>query len=375
MIPYLILIFVPLIFLFVASTANIKEYHGKWSVSIGMDQRVQNNSLLIPVFFVIFFILLALRDESIGRDLGNYKVHFESVSHMTLKEVFLRDGDLLYDLLAWAVGRFTKSYRVFLIIVAALVLIPIANLYSEDRRLGFLKILLFMNLPVFVMIFSGLRQSIAFAIGCIAYKFVRKKQILPFLALSFVAFGFHHSAFIVFLLYPLYHIKLTKRHLWFIIPSIAVVFIYNKPIFLWLTNIANMLFGEDYSTNISNTNAYAMLILFILLALFAYIVADENKIDEETSGLRNFLLFSVVLQCFSPVHTLAMRMNYYYILFIPILIPKIIKNGNYTFKEMGYIANGVMTLFFLAYYLITLYNGCTTGVSSLDTYPYAPFWQ
>ena len=69
MIPYLILIFVPLLFSVVASTAVLKEYHGKWSLSVGIDRNIQKNSLLIPVFFIIFFIVLALRDESIGSDI------------------------------------------------------------------------------------------------------------------------------------------------------------------------------------------------------------------------------------------------------------------------------------------------------------------
>ena len=83
----------------------------------------------------------------------------------------------------------------------------------------------------------------------------------------------------------------------------------------------------------------------------------------------------MLLQCFVPLHSLAMRMNYYYLLFIPILIPKVIKNSKYYFNEVGYLANGVLSLFFLIYYLIKTYVSCSTGISSLGTYPYIPFWQ
>ena len=116
-----------------------------------------------------------------------------------------------------------------------------------------------------------------------------------------------------------------------------------------------MLFNEDYNAVIKENNAYSMLILFILLAIFSYAVLDEKRADQETLGLRNFLLFSVLLQCFAPLHTLAMRVNYYYLLFIPILIPKVIKNSKYYFNEVGYLANGVLSLFFLIYYLIKVY--------------------
>lgn len=375
MIPYLILIFVPLLFSVVASTAVLKEYHGKWSLSVGIDRNIQKNSLLIPVFFIIFFIVLALRDESIGVDVKQYRILFDSIAHMELDEVFQKEGDLLYNLLNWIVSRFTENYRIFLIIVAGIILMPIAKLYGEDREFGFLKIIMFMVLPVFIMIFSGFRQAIAFSVGTIVYKYVREKKIFKVLIFSFIALGFHHSAFIIFLFYPLYHINLKRRQLWLVIPVIALVFAFNKPIFLWLTELATTLFYEDYNTEITETNAYSMLILFILLAIFSYAVLDEKHADQETLGLRNFLLFSVLLQCFVPLHSLAMRMNYYYLLFIPILIPKVIKNSKYYFNEVGYLANGVLSLFFLIYYLIKTYVSCSTGISSLGTYPYIPFWQ
>ena len=53
-----------------------------------------------------------------------------------------------------------------------------------------------------------------------------------------------------------------------------------------------------------------MLILFALFTVFAFIIPDELIIDKETTGLRNFLLLSLVLQMFAPLHSLAMRLNY-----------------------------------------------------------------
>ena len=118
-----------------------------------------------------------------------------------------------------------------------------------------------------------------------------------------------------------------------------------------------------------------MLILFALFTIISYILPDDKAIDRETIGLRNFLLFAVLLQCFAPVHYLAMRMNYYFIMFIPILIPKVLKNTKYHFGDVAWLAKIVMNGFFLVYYLFNTYVSCQTGLSALDTYPYKFFWE
>lgn len=375
MIPYLVLLFVPFLFSCVAFTATVREKNRKWSLSVGTDKKILNNSFMLPAFFFLLFLLLALRDEYIGRDLQNYHSFFDNYSSASLKEVFEAERDVLYWLLNWVVGQFTDSYQIFLAIVAAITLLPIAKLYCEDREYGFLKIILFVNMSTFIMLFSGLRQAIAMSIGLIAYEFVRKKKLLWFLLTVIIAWGFHHTAFMLFLLYPLYHVTLRKRHLWFVVPIIVAVFAFNKQIFSFMTNVLSSLFGEKYDMPIESTGAITMLILFILLLVLSYILPDDQKIDRETIGLRNYLLMVVLLQCFAPVHSLAMRMNYYFILFVPILVPKILKNTKYHFGDVAWLAKVVMNWFFLLYYLYTTYVSCQTGISDLRTYPYKFFWE
>jgi hypothetical protein len=87
------------------------------------------------------------------------------------------------------------------------------------------------------------------------------------------------------------------------------------------------------------------------------------------------LLAAVVFQCFAPINNLAMRLNYYFIVFIPVLIPKILKNAKKFPNDVVLFIKACFTVFFTAYFLYTTYVSCKTGVSALDTYPYIPFWQ
>ncbi|MBQ9780410.1 MAG: EpsG family protein [Clostridia bacterium] len=330
---------------------------------------------MLPVFFSLLIVLLSVRHISIGNDTYNYAEFFARYIRADFSEVFKYGSDFLYWLLNWLVGKVTQNFQWFLTIVALLSVIPVAKVYCDDREYGFLKIILFVNMSTFVMLFSGLRQVLAMAMGLVAYEFVRKKKFWWFLIFATVALGFHHSAFVVYLFYPLYHVSFKKKHLWFIVPGLLLVFIFNKPIFTWATSILNSVLGEKYAATIENTGAYTMLILFALFLVLAYVLPDEKKMDRETIGLRNFLIMAVILQCFAPVHTLAMRLNYYFVIFIPVLIPKILKNTKSNYKEVAWLASIVLTAFFTVYYLYTTYVSCKTGISSLNTYPYVPFWK
>ena len=375
MFPYVILMFAPLLVYQVSVTRRENRTGKEWSFSIGKEPQVLYNSLIVPLFFLLYFLLLSFRSELLGKDLLNYKDYFAYYSSVGFNVVLKEDQDILYWVLNWVVGKFTDNYQIFLTVVAAITVFPIAKLYSEDKQYGFLKIVLFMNMSIFVMLFSGLRQSIAISIALIAYDFVRKKKPFWFLLFALIAWGFHHTGFMILLYYPLYHMKLNKNQLWFIVPTIGVIFVFNKQIFGWASNIMLSIMGDKYDVEMEDTGAYLMIILFALFAIAAYFFPDEKKMDAEAFGLRNFLLMAVLLQCFAPVHTLVMRLNYYFIIFVPIIVPKIFKYSKDNIKDVAKITKGVIVGFFVVYYLYTTYQSCRTGESALNTYPYVPFWE
>ena len=225
------------------------------------------------------------------------------------------------------------------------------------------------------MLFSGLRQSMAMAVGIIAYKFVREKKLLSFIIICFVALGFHHSAFVLFLMYPLYHIAFKKKDLWYIIPIIGLVIIFNRQIFTSLANLM-VLFSNKYEdVSITQTGAITTFLMFAAFTIFCYIIPDESKMDKEMFGLRNILLFSMVLQSFASLHLLAMRMNYYYMIFIPIIVAKVIDIPKDRYKQVAKLGGLIIAVFLFGYFFMGLYRDYITGESALNTVPYKFFWE
>jgi hypothetical protein len=371
MVPYILLIFVPLLFSFVTFYRRGEKH----IAIVGGSRKVLQNSCVLPVFFIILILMLSLRDETIGRDLGRYKYYFNRTAVLELEHLDRVNLDALYVLLMWLVSRFTDDFQIFLVVVAVITVLPVAKLYCEDREHSFLKIILFVNMSNFVLLFSGLRQSIAMAVGIIAYQYVREKKPLSFLLAAIIAFGFHHSAFMIFSFYPLYYAKFKKKHLWVIIPAIVLAFAFNKTIFSIAVNVLRLISNEKYSVAMSSTGAYTMLLLFAAFAVFSYMIPNEKLMDQETLGLRNILLAAVVLQGFAPIHNLAMRLNYYFIIFIPILIPKILKYAKKFSYDVVLFMKVCIIVVLGGYYLLIAYFSCKSGVSALDTYPYVPFWK
>ena len=374
MLPYFLLIAIPLVFTFVAFDRKA-ESGAALRIGFNRAEPVQQHNLALPVFFLLLFVMLACRSDQMGTDTQAYREAFEVYGQQSLKYFDLWRAESVFRFLNWVVYSATGNFQIFLTIIAGITLLPIMVLYCEDRHRSFMKIIVFVGMSTFVMAFSGIRQMLAVSLGVLAYMCVRNRKPVVFLLVSLLALGIHHSAFMILLMYPLYHLRLKKNHLWFVVPAVIAVFVFNSQIFGAL-NVLLAQYDESYEAiRTTSTGAYMSLILFAVFAAFSYIVPDESKMDSEMYGLRNFLLLTVVLQSFAPLHSMSMRMNYYYIIFIPITVAKFTDIPQLTYKRVARLAAIVITLYFLWDYINTIYTGYTTGISALDTVPYIPFWK
>lgn len=330
------------------------------------DQK--RNKVALSFFFLLLTLLVALRHEHVGTDTTNYVHYFLKYGRMEWREIFELTNETGFLLFNKVVSYLSTHPQVYLAVTSLVIVIMIYPTYKRLCVDASLTIVLYCIMPTFFMMFSGLRQMLAVGIGFIAYRFVRMKKIFPFMLTVLLAIFVHNSAFMLAFMYPLYHVNLSKKWLYVVVPTLIGIFVFNKPIFTYLCEILEQY--TRFSGTISSTGAYNMLILFAALAVFAYLIPQESNMDRETVGLRNFLLFSLVIQMFAPLHIWTMRMNYYYIVFIPLLIPRIIHYSSQRWNQVAIMGRHVMVAFFLLYFFINLYGG-----ESLDVFPYHFFWE
>lgn len=334
----------------------------------------ENKNPLLPIFFICLFLILALRNEAIGRDLDTYKIILTTHRQFSYNAYPIFSEEWLFKWFNIFISGFTKDYRVYLAIVAGITVLPIAITYCKQKNHGYVQMAVFVNMSTFIMLFSGLRQSLAIALGMIAYQFVKEKKLIWFLLFAYLALAMHHSGFMLFLMYPMYHVKLKKEHLIFVVPIIALIFIFKNRIFTFLNEILSES-SDNYGSEITETGSYISLLLFALITIFIYVVSSDERMDAEAFGLRNFLVLTVALQIFASLHPLSMRLNYYYIIFIPMAVGKCLNYKKEKYKEIADLGEFVLCVFFTFYFILTTYNSYKTGISALDTIPYRFFWE
>ena len=326
----------------------------------------------ISIFFVTLIAMLCLRDMACGIDLKNYYSFWRAaVNANSFQKALDAFGiEKGYAFLEYVVALFTDEFQIFLSVVALLCLVPVWLFYRKHAEMSMLAVLLFVNVAPFSMYFSGLRQSLAMAFAIPAYLLARKKKLIWFILVCAVATTLHNSAFVLVLLYPLCNVKLTLKWLYAVVPIMGAILVFSKQIFSFLVPI----FGGDYAEGYEigeNTGAYSILILLIIFAVYCFVIPDEEKIDDDTRALRNILLLAVCIQMFAPVHGLVMRVNYYFLPFVPVLIPRIVRRAKESMRQLVLISMIVMYSFFTVYFFYHAY----TGADILRIYPYIPFWK
>ena len=150
----------------------------------------------------------------------------------------------------------------------------------------------------------------------------------------------------------------------------AVIFVFKDRIFKFLLKF----FADEYQTKYGNqksNGAYTVLLLFIIFLIYSYFMIEDSLADKEVLGLRNIMVLATCMQFFASLNSVAMRVNYYFIPYIPLLISKVYFISNEENKKVATIANIIMIVFFFGYFFYKAY----TGNDTLQIFPYRAFWQ
>ncbi len=355
MLPYILLIVIPYIIAFILF--RIKK-----------DEEIVRK-YTFTIFFTIFFIILACRGLTVGNDLTNYKYYYTKCEEAGFKDILHIFGDeYFFYYLSWIISHLNGSFQILLIVIALVfTCVPLSILYKRESSRSILTIALFVGICPFAMYFSGLSQVTAMAFSVPIYYCCKNKKKWSYFVFTAIAYMFHKSAFMLLLMYPLYYIRFRKKHIPLIIAAIIVAYIGKKHIFTFMLRFAgkyNMYAATE------ETGSYTMLLLFLMLLAFCFILVPESKVDEQYIGMRNYLILIIFIQCFAPIHHLVMRLSYYYLLFVPVLISETIDRSSKKYRQIAEFASVVFIVFFTLYFF-------TLGVDAdkLNIIPYIPFWK
>lgn len=333
------------------------------------DEKHSNFSIVL--FFAIWCVMLALRSTKCGADLVNYEVLFYHTQNLEFSDVFIYHPiEQLFFVFSWLVAQVNSDFRFFIVITACLCSGVIGWFYWKESEIAPLTILLFVTNAPFIMFYSGLRQSLAMLFILPAYYFTKRKRIIPFVLIVLLATYFHTSAIVMLFLYPIYHIPLKSKHFAIALGFVVCFFVLNSQIFNEVLPVLGERYIERYGT-IQETNGFAMWAFFVVFLVISFVLPNERKMTHELSGLRNILVLMVLIQGFAPVHTLAMRMNYYFIMLFPIIIPKILNRPKEGWENIAQFTKWGLVIFLTFFFFFKI--NFTENI--LRAWPYVAYWE
>ncbi len=308
--------------------------------------------ITITVFFVMYLFLLCFRDSTVGVDTGFYvNILFKQIQFLSWPElVNIKNMELGFTYLTKLISYF-GSMQIFIGSIAILSVVPVMYLYRNESEDAILCCSFFLISLLFEIYFSGMRQGVALGLSVPAYYFARKSKLIPFLLMVLIAVSFHTSALIIALIFPVYHAKITKKWLWFVIPLMVLFYSFKSSLFDYLLkNIQNdyTVKYEYLTTNFSGQ--IGLMTLFVLISLYSFFMLDETIANEDDIGLRNLLLLCTAIQFFTPLHPVVSRLNYYFILFIPVTLSRVNLKCQTRYRPISMMASFEMSIFFIFYF-------------------------
>ena len=324
------------------------------------------------VCFLTAFLMLAFRSQRMGSDLHydkdfGYLGAFESIAKIPFMQVLkmkfynYEKGFIIFTSL---VGKICNNRQFFLAVCAFFSLAPISKTIQRKQNMPVFSHIILLGLPSFLITFSGLRQALAIAICFYSLKYIERKELKKFILIIIFACFFHYSAFIFFIAYPLYWFKVNKTVRALSILLILFIYAFKRPLFKLLSR----LFIK--SVVFVNTGAFTLFAVFMTIYILCSVIIHSNKDTREfesDNGLLNLFFAACFCQVFSSLYNTAMRVGYYFMPFICLLLPQVTQRIN---KKSAFILKTTIGLCFIIYALYSFRNSTWAM-----TYPYLFFWE
>ena len=285
---------------------------------------------------LLLFLLSSLRNINFASDTIGYVARYLTLSHTSIAVLLLNTikgigKDPFFYLFAKMINLAGANFQVWLALIAGIFIYTISKLIVKYSNEPFISIVAFISLGYFYFSLTGLRQTIALSMILISYKYLRDKQLIPFIMLVIFGSLFHTTAIVFIISYPLSNMKVGwKQGVGILIALILSYFLKDKVLLL----LNHLIMGDRYKNYLNQGTSLTMSGFIIQLAIYIFCLCfkkDILKADAKNLSLYNLMFLGLIFQAFSTVIAEFFRVSMYFSIFSIVLIPKAIlsvKNKN-----------------------------------------------
>ncbi len=288
-------------------------------------RKYRSNTYLRYLPYLVIFLFMAIR-YNYGDGISYVKIFDYLHNGMSVPGMNLEP---LYCLL----NRLLPSFQMVIVVTSLIYVIAIYILISktltfEQRSLALMIVVLH---PYILMVdMSAIRQSVAIAFVVLGVYFANRYRVLYYIPFCLIAALFHKSAIIllpiVFLLKKRAFTKKTKV----IIMGISCAFLLVPE---WLFKIINSaielvkLNNSNYLSYLNNgyENSIQAVILSLIVLVFFLVCGDT--VESDNSIYVKLSIIAIVAELLQGRVQALGRIQMYFMPFIAISIPLILKNG------------------------------------------------
>ena len=309
--------------------------------------------LFLRIVFILFFILVASREMTIGNDTSMYLKLFKECSlykwHLLKTRMYFESGYLVLNIL---LNYISNDSRFFIVIMSGIFNYFWYKFIKDNSKNYLLSCIMYIGLLFLYTSMTMMRQFTALSILLFSTKFAKGKKLMPFVLLVLFASLFHSSAYIAILYYPIFNMKFSRKKmiLVFVIGVLAALSIGSL-----FDSVANLIGRVNYYSNRVGSNSISNIIYTLIYGImFVFGLYEVNKKNNnnrnniENNFYLNSLLFAMVINMLGINMNIMSRVALYFdslaIVSFPNLIYENINNVNN--KK---IINSLFIIFFICY--------------------------
>lgn len=313
------------------------------------DSKVKNNKDLFFKICILIIILFSGLRYYIGWD---YKAYYDTIAFGIDTNIYSKREWLNYSLINITRNLFwPEFYFMFTSFVSIFLIGKTIKKYSVDK---WMSIYLYLTFPLFFLnSLSVIRNFMAIAITVYSTRYIIDRKLFRFIIAIIIAAGFHQSAYIAILLYPIANIKLNKK-LYFLF--LAIIPLMKNTILAGMNKI--LPYYYVYLTETTNKEGRFGVIV-ILLLLISILMIDKKMINDNIyNQFFNFyfmgcLIYAIFFKYGTLGHRLSLYGSIYMIFIIPFFMDNF-KNRTKIFLKL------ILWVMYFLFYIYTILRGSAT---------------
>lgn len=340
MLPYLVLYGIIVLLCFFEMNVD--------TISISNKKIAKIRDVSFAIIFIYIFLMGVLRNENLGVDTDSYRIYyFQPYSNMPFHSIFGYDSDFGFGVVTWFIARFTNDYWVYRAILFATVFTSISIWIKKYSQCIALSYLVYISLGCIHNDFFLLRLSLAISIYIWSYKYLIERKPIAYYLVVLLAATCHKSALFMVILYPILGQKFNRLKL-VIRTGLLVMFVILAKYGAML--LVSLYRRNDYLYDMNSGNGYSLLLYYGIIFMITLVFSKSKRI-EHTSNMKGLMLGILYPQVLATAVSLIMRVAYYSVTYLYIILPDVAKNND---RKTGntYVLSIIILLSIMYFYSI-----------------------